>query len=333
MQDMPALTWQTFFGTWDFRLGWTTAALVLLVAYIGGVQAARHRGQPGVPAYRIVSFVLGLALMAYTVNSAVETYSHVLFWMHMIEHLLMIMVVPALLVVGHPLTVAVQALPPDRGQRLRDLLVSWPVAVLTHPAVGLIVYAAVLVGTHLTGFMEQMLTHMWVHDVENVLYLVAGLWFLLPVLGNEPIRWRPPLLLRMFVLFLAMAPDTVVGVVLLQTDHVLFPALAANHQSWAPSVVHDINKGGGIMWAGGDGLMMAFIVGCIVVYITHTASNATSGTWLESVRRNTMAGNISASGGDAHDFDSDRDLDDDEASLQAYNDMLRRLNERGRYQG
>jgi len=282
-------------------------------------------GTAGLPWYRVIAFVLGLVVLVISVNTAIETYSQVLFWVHMVQHLLLIMVVPALLVVGSPLTLLLQVTQGRTQERIRSVLLSAPVSFLTHPLVGLLIYAAVIIGTHLTSFMDQMMLHPWLHQTEHVLYLVAGYLFLLPLLGNEPIRWKPPYLVRLVVLFIAMAPETVVGIVLLQADHELFPAYAEVHRMWGPSPLQDLNRGGAIMWAFGDGLMMVFIVGVVLAYITHASTNATAGGWLEGVRRSTLADNLEATGEQA-DLDGD-DLDDDASALAAYNRMLARLHE------
>jgi putative membrane protein len=83
-----------------------------------------------------------------------------------------------------------------------------------------------------------MFLHMWVHDVEQVLYVGTGLLMWWPVLSDEPLRWRLPYLLRMFVLFASMAPETVVGLALFQTTANPVPALDA--RGWGPSSVDDV---------------------------------------------------------------------------------------------
>jgi putative copper resistance protein D len=328
MGGVEPLTWHVLLTTWHPAIGWDVFVAILFVAYVNGLRLARRRGTPGVPWYRVGCFLLGLAALVFSVNSAVATYSHVLFWVHMVQHLLLIMVVPALLVLGSPLTLLIQVTRGRAQQRARAVLLSKPVAFLTHPLVGLLLYSAIIVGTHLTSFMQQMMLHPWLHDVEQVLYLVGGYIFLLPLLGDEPIRWRPPYIARIGLLFVAMAPETIVGIVLLQADHELFPAYAAVHRMWGPSPLADLNRGGGIMWAWGDGLMMAFIVGVVIAYITHASSNATAGAWLEGVRRSTLAHSLE-SAGESTDLGA-ADLDSDDAALNAYNRMLAKLNEDSR---
>jgi putative membrane protein len=319
-------TWHVLLTTWQQNPGWDIVVAAALASYVGGLVSAHRRATGGLPYYRVISFALGMLVLLVSVNSAIETYSHVLFWVHMVQHLLLIMVVPALLVVGSPLTLLVQVTRGPTQERIRGALQSAPVSLVTHPLVGFGVYATVIVATHLTSFMEQMMVHPWLHQAEHVLYLAAGYVFLLPLLGDEPIRWRPPYLVRLVMLFIAMAPETVVGIVLLQADHVLFRAYAFTHPGWGPTPLHDLNRGGGIMWAFGDGLMMAFIVAVTIAYITHATNNATAGRWLEGVRRSTLASSLDAAG-EHTDLDG-TDLDEDTAALAAYNRLLGRLSDK-----
>ncbi|MGI8578455.1 MAG: cytochrome c oxidase assembly protein [Nocardioidaceae bacterium] len=326
---MTPWSWSLMFTTWQSNLGWDVLVVAVFAAYVGGLAVVRRRRTGGLAWWRIMCMVLGLGALVVTVNSALETYSHSLFWVHMVQHLLLIMVVPALVIAGHPLTLLVQVTPARTQRVIRSILSSRAVAVITHPLVALGLYTVIIVGTHLTSFMQQMLTHMWLHHLEFVLYLVGGYLFLLPLLGDEPIRWRLPYPARMVVLFIAMAPDTVVGLVLLQTNHALFPAYAAMHRAWGPSLVQDIQTGGGIMWVFGDGLMMCFIVAVMIGYLANSGHNATAGAWLESVRHNTLVHNLGGvEVGDGTFTDANADPDDDDATLAAYNEMLRRLKQR-----
>jgi cytochrome c oxidase assembly factor CtaG len=327
MGGVPPFTWHVMLTTYHPNLGWDIVVIAILAWYLWGVRTLRRRGEPGVGWYRVMSFVLGLLVWVLSVNTALETYSHVLFSVHMIQHLMLIMAAPALLVCGSPFTLLVRCATGRRRERIERALLSRPVTVLTFPLTGVLVYSAVIVLTHLTSFMNEMMLHPWLHQAEHGIYLAAGYLFLVSILGDEPIRWHPPYLVRLIVMFLAMAPETVVGIVLLQADHELFPAYAAVHRTWGPTPLHDLNRGGGIMWAFGDGMMMAFIVGVVLAYITHTATNETAGTYLEGVRRRQFVDRMGAAG-EAADFVG-ADLDSDDAALAAYNRMLGRLNDQG----
>jgi putative copper resistance protein D len=271
-----------------------------------------------------VSFVLGCALLWICVASGIGQYAMALFWMHMVLHLMLIMVVPALLVLGHPITVALESLPPDRQARARSIVASRPLGLLTHPAAGLAIYTIVIVGTHLTGFMDQMVMHPWLMTGEQVLYVGAGFLFFLPLLGEEPLHSDPGYLLRLVLFLIAMLPDTVAGIVLLQTTDDPWPMMAMHHPAWAPDGLTDVHTAGGLMWAGGDGLMMFATVGLMIAVVTSPARRERmTGSWLDAVRRTVISTEVGA------DPAGQLDPDSDEAH-EAYNRMLKRLATDGR---
>jgi putative copper resistance protein D len=229
--------------------GWTftpVADVTVVMAALGyfrgvrvrGVRVRVIRGRGGRPWPRwwTACFLTGLLTVVLAFDSPVGTHSQELFWMHMVQHLALITLAPALLVLGHPLRLLEEV--GGRGARLVAVLRRNPtVAVLTHPLVAFVCYAAVLVGTHLTGFMPAMRTHPWLHPVEVLLYLVSGYLFALPLLAREPVRWDLPYPARLMLVLVSMTVDTFVGIVLMLTS---------------PQVY----LGGAIMWFGGDGLMM-----------------------------------------------------------------------------
>ena len=317
LSAMPPLGWGSFWSSWRLAPGWLAVCVLLAGGYIA--MRVQARGRSRVHSWRALSFVLGCGLMWTCVASGIGRYAMAVFWMHMVLHLLLIMVVPVLLVLGHPITVALESLPVGRWSRPRRLVESRLLGVLTHPASGLVIYTVVIVGTHLTGFMDQMVLHPWLMTAEQALYVAAGYLFFLPLLGEEPIRPDPGYLLRLVLFLIAMLPDTVVGIVLLQTSRDPFPVMASHHPSWAPAALTDVHTAGGLMWAGGDGLMMFAAVGLMISVVTSPSRrDRMTGRWLDAVRRNVIATEVGA--------DPERSLDPDgEEAHAAYNRMLQRL--------
>ena len=317
LSAMPPLGWDAFWSSWRLAPGWLAVCVLLAGGYIA--MRFQARGRSSVHPWRALSFVLGCVLMWTCVASGIGRYAMAVFWMHMVLHLLLIMVVPALLVLGHPITVALESLPVGRWSRPRRLVESRLLGVLTHPASGLGTYTVVIVGTHLTGFMDQMVLHPWLMTAEQALYVVAGYLFFLPLLGEEPIRPDPGYLLRLVLCLIAMLPDTVVGIVLLQTTRDPFPVMASHHPSWAPAALTDIHAAGGLMWAGGDGLMMFAAVGLMISVVTSPSRrDRMTGRWLDAVHRNVIATEVGADPARSLDPDSDE-------AHAAYNRMLQRL--------
>ena len=93
---LPPLTWEALLHIWEWRPVWDAVIVLLLVAYMSGFVAARRPGRAGdgagVHPARVGSFVAGSAVLFVILNSAVDVNAAALFWDHMVEHLLLIMV-------------------------------------------------------------------------------------------------------------------------------------------------------------------------------------------------------------------------------------------------
>ena len=326
--SLPPLGWHTFLTTWQLAPVWTLFALVALALYVSGLATCGRHGVRAVNPVRVACFVAGLAMLLLTVSSAIDVYAMALMWMHMIEHLMLIMVVPALLVLGSPLTV-LRAAAATRGREARvdAVLQGGVVSVLTHPAVAILQYSVVIVATHLTSFMDVMARHDWVMHGEQVLYVVSGYLFMLPLVGVEPIRRQVPRLGRIGLVLLAMTPDTVVGIVMLQANHDLYPTMAAMRPAWAPDSLHDVQTAGALMWVGGDGLMMVIGVGLTIALIANPGSRDIIGARLEGVRRRTLVEQMGRGETSGSTPGDEVDVDEDDEMLAAYNRMLGRLSQ------
>jgi putative copper resistance protein D len=291
--------------------------------------AHRHPARPW-PKRSSASFLAGLAVIAFATQSFVGAYDDTLFWVHMIQHLLLIMVAPPLLVLGRPATLLLHASRNPLHRRALAVLRSEPMAVLTHPVVGLALYAATIVGTHLTSFMNLVITNDTVHNTEHALYVVVGFLFFLPLVGREPIRWRPSWPARIGLLICAMPVDTFTGVVLNQASSPLFPAYRADRPAWAPSLVHDLHIGGAVMWIGGDWIMLITILAGFAAW-ARTAQAGGVGRWLEAARRSAFDAHTGSAGQPASTAAAPTGSEtiDDERSLDTYNAWLARLNRKG----
>lgn len=312
--DIPPLTWHTAMTTWTSAPIVDVVAAIAVVGYLIAVARRARAGTPGWPLYATASWLAGVAVLLVSLHSSIEVYGHTLLWVHMIQHLLLIMVVPVLLIWGQPVRLIWDAAPANR-------LVRW----LTFPVFTVGFYTAVLVITHLTGFPELMATQAGVHHLEQLLYLVSGYLLFWPLVGGEASPWPVPHIVRFCLLALAMGADTLVGVALMLTGHPLAPSTAMMRPGWGPTLLGDQNWAGAIMWVGGDGLMMVLML-IVVAQWSAAGSRARLGDWLESARRQSLA--TIGSGADHDTVGASRDIDEDEQARAAYNRMLAELNRR-----
>jgi cytochrome c oxidase assembly factor CtaG len=326
--SLPPLTGHTAFSQWEFAPIVTAGVAVLAGLYLVGVLRVRrdHPARPW-PWLRTLAFMAGLATIVLATQSSIGAYDDVLFSVHMIQHLMLIMIAPVLLVAGRPVMLLLHASRNPVHRWTMQVVRSRVVTALTCPPVAAGIYGATIVGTHLTSFMNVVLLHQNVHDGEHLLYLVAGYLYFLPVLGSEPIKWKMSFPTRFVLLALSMPFDTFVGVVLLETDHEPFSAYAHTGRTWGPSLLSDLHLGGPIMWVGGDGIMFVLVVCVFMVFLRDRRAHATMGEWLENARRQSFADSTALAGVSAPESTSRRrgqTVDDDE-HLAAYNAYLARL--------
>jgi len=316
--DLPPVTVSELLTRWQFAPVVSAFAVIAGGLYLWGIIRVRrrHPSNPW-PAWRTAVFLAGLLVVVFATEGGIGSYDDVLFWDHMVQHLMLLMVAPPLLVVGQPGTLLLHASRNPIHTWAKRFMRSRVISAITFPGFGVVLYTGVIVGTHLTGFMNLVMTHDWAHQGEHVLYLAAGYLYFLPLIGREPIRWRVSYPTRLFLLFMAMPVDAFTGLVLGSYSGNPFPSMADGRPSWAPAPIDDVHIGGAVMWVAGAGLMFALMLAVFFEWSRETRAHGGLG-WLESARK----ANYAAILPDTKTADT---VDDDE-HLDAYNAYLARLN-------
>ena len=347
---LPAFSWQAVLTRWEFAPAVSAAVAVAAALYLWGAWRVRrdHPARPW-PRWRTGMFLGGLAVIVIATQSGIAAYDGVLFWDHMIQHLLLLMVAPPLLVISQPVTLLLHASRNPVHTWAKRAVRSRVASVLTWPPFVLAAYIATVVVTHLTSLADVIITNEAAHNTEHVVYLAVGYLFYLPLLGREPIRWRVSYPIRLLVLILAMPVDTFTGLVLGYEPRG-FPA-AGPRPPGSPSPVTDAHWAGALMWIGGDAIMLAFMMVVVLLWSRDDRAGGLGQGWLEAARKASFehlvgsgeaaparaaaaAGDTAtapgAGGGAARRADLPRagGIDDDE-HLAAYNAYLARLHRSG----
>jgi len=237
----------------------TIAALLLLAAclYGWGLARAHARGR-SFSRWAIVAFASGLVVIALALTGPVDRLADASFSWHMTEHLLLTGLAAPLLLLGAPLRLALAALPARQASTLARVMRSAPVRWLTHPIVALVLFLAVLYGTHFSPLYEAALENENVHAFEHALYLTAALLFWTPILAVAPAPHAPSHPLRIMTLFLAMPTCAFLGFAFYVARHVLYPHYAA-----MPGALADQRDAGTVMWLGGGVPLFLALLWCV----------------------------------------------------------------------
>lgn len=253
----------------------TVVLVVLAVLYAVGVRrfAELHPGA-GWSIRRSAAFFGGVAVAVVAVDSVIGVYDVVLFYDHMIQHLMLIMIAAPLLAMGAPVDLLERATTGSTHRAAQAALGSRVAEVVAHPIVDFILYAVLIPVAHLTSFFNTAVTTPAVDNGEQLAFLGIGYLFWRHVVAIEPSRHRliPPI--RLVYLALAIPVDTFTGLTLASTSHSLFPALVAIHRDWGPSPVLDLHTGGAIMWVGGDTLMLFGMIPCAILWMRYEERRA-----------------------------------------------------------
>jgi cytochrome c oxidase assembly factor CtaG len=248
---------------------------VVTVAYLAGVvrQNRLHPRHPW-PGLRTGAFLGAVLVTAVALFSFIGLYDATLFWVHMVQHLLLIMVAASLFAASSPIALLWRATSGEAHRRVGAVLRSQPALLAGHPVTAFVLYGVLVPITHLTVFFNWAVEHRAVDEVEHVLFLSIGYLFWRQIVGADPNRYRAQPPIRALLLFLAVPVDTFVGVTLNAENHEIFPALAELHRTWGPSLVADLRLGGVIMWVGGDTLMMIALIPVAMAWVRREERSA-----------------------------------------------------------
>lgn len=219
---MPDVTLGDLVTGWGFD---PAAALVIgLAAYLYG-QGVRRLGAKGRKwsVARSAAMAGALVVAVVATQSGVGRYEDMRLWVHMVQHLLLGMVVPMLVVLSAPLTLALQTARPATRRGLRKTLHSRPAKVLTHPLVGWSLFGGGLVVLYLTSLLDVAARNPLVHMAVHAHVVLVGILFLAPLIGIDPLPTRLPYAARLFALLAAVPFHAVVALAMISAHAPIDP--------------------------------------------------------------------------------------------------------------
>ena len=195
-----------------------------------------------------------------------------MFSMHMAAHMLLSMMVPVLLVLGAPVTLALRALPaagpagpPGPREWLLAALHSRVSRFLTNPIVATVIFVAGFYGLYFGGIFDLAVGSHAAHVAMNLHFLLSGYLFYWVVIGVDPTPRPIPPIAKLAVVFASLPLHAFFGVVLMGTKSVLAGDFYQSlHLAWHDDLLGDQRLGGGIAWSAGEVPLVLVLLALLV---------------------------------------------------------------------
>jgi cytochrome c oxidase assembly factor CtaG len=242
-------------GAWSIEPPLAYVAVAGLLYWVGG-QGWRARPLRA-DAWRTASFVGGLVTIVLALDSPIDAYADQLFWVHMLQHVLLLTVAPPLILLGRPWPRMWRGLPLEVragvGRAIARGRWTAPLRALTRPLPAWLLFNAVVVAWHIPAAYNATLTSNAIHQVEHATFFFTGLLFWARVIDPGPLRPKLVWPVRLAYVVGGMVVGWVLAITLVLVPHPLYAHYAALVQRpGGISALTDQQIAGGIMWVPGS---------------------------------------------------------------------------------
>ncbi len=271
--------WEAALTTWEWRADVLAVTGLSVACYVAGWWRLRRRGRTTLASVKnLVSYLLGMICLLVALLSFIDVYGALLLFMHMIQHVLLLMFVPILLHWSHPFALTLWGLP--RGLRMRitrPLRGNSPLRPGLRRISGLGVLYTLYMGSivlwHDTQLYNLAQGNRLAHDLEHITFFGAGMLFWWPIFGFGPrLHGQTSLISKMIVLLLCVPPHVVIGALLSFVGFPVYAHYTTVPRIWGMEVMQDQQLAGIIMWIPTSMMYIAGVVILLAQHLTRTAS-------------------------------------------------------------
>ena len=228
-----------------------------------------------VPYWRLLSYLSGLLCIILALLSPVEVLAGQLFFMHMIQHMLLVMCAPPLLLVSNPFPILLWGLP----EKVRDVVAGLFVGNsllrkllrrFAGAGASWTIFVIVYIGWHDPMLYEAALRSKFVHDIEHISFFLVSMLFWWHVTSAAPrVHQKLAYGRRIAYLLVTVPVNMITGVIITFSRQPIYEHYVKIQRPWSLTVMQDQMLGGIIMWIPGS---MMLIVAIIVLVVRMMAS-------------------------------------------------------------
>src|SRR6266850_1368019 len=223
---------------------------------------------------QLTAFFAGLIAVVCALCSPLDAFAGWLLTVHMIQHLLLMMVAPPLILWGAPYLPLLSGLPRyfainGVGPFLSSTILRKVASFVSHPAFCWSAFISINVAWHLPAMYELALRSPSWHRVEHFSFLSTALLFWWPIIQPHPWVARTPRWLILPYLFLADFQNTALSAFLVFCDRVVYPTYETAPRITGLTALEDQAAAGAMMWVAGS-VFFLIPVGLITIELLST---------------------------------------------------------------
>ncbi len=254
LNEITGSLWLQWEAHWDAMAG----LALLLGAYLFGVGPVRERYNLAdyVAPRQIATFSAGIVVIFFALASPIHILSErFLFSMHMLQHVLLTLIAPPLLILGTPDWLIRPLLRPNWSFRLAR--------GLTHPVVALGAFNVVFSIWHIPALYNSSLSSEAVHAVEHIMMVATAILMWWPLTSNLPELPRLDYPFQMGYIFILSIAQIIVFAIITFAEEPIYEFYIQAPRIWSLSPLLDQQLGGIIMKVGSG---IYFLILLIVIF-------------------------------------------------------------------
>ena len=253
------------------ELGWTwppyivVPLLVIAMLYVTGMVRFLRRSR-GIKILPVICFAAGWTSLLLALDSPIHELSEQLFWVHMTQHEILVLISAPLLVLARPLVPFLWAFPERTRSALGSMAGSrhfrnaW--ALISAPIVAWLLHAFALWLWHAPVLFIATLHSDLVHALQHISFLGSALLFWWALLGNHGGRLGYGG--AVLYVFTTAIHTSLLGAWLTFAPTVWYTPYAKTAPAWNLTALQDQQLGGLIMWIPAGALLTAIGLGLLV---------------------------------------------------------------------
>ncbi|MEO8736219.1 MAG: cytochrome c oxidase assembly protein [Edaphobacter sp.] len=260
---------QSTIASWEPSYWISASVLFAAVVYCRGWLAIRKTRSAQFPLWRLNVFLLAMAILWIAIGSPLDAFADAMLSAHMIEHLLLMSVVPPLVLLANPTVPLLRGLPRWSLKHLLGPLIRIrPLRNFTHwlirPRIAWLIMNLIFLGWHVPAAYDFALEHEGWHVVEHLCFLFASILFWWPIIRPWPTGRRIHTWGLILYLLSADVINTALSAFLAFCTRPMYPYYLTEPNPFHLSPLSDQVIGAVIMWVFGS---LVFLVPAMFITI------------------------------------------------------------------